>query len=172
MHLCSTLGVCFRFPSTFVAATNDIPGWGKKMSYCIAFSVDGCSDVTRRYVRNPSQHAMPRNKCAEGVLAHIIGEIKALRRRDMDKTERFRLVKEDMQEEEYLRSLIIEAIAYSVSKIVPGTNGGSVKSDRPARPDADAQKAAEQQQERARARNVRRGNQSNQPPQHRDQRQQ
>lgn len=140
------------------------------MSYCIAFSADGCADVTRRYVRNPNQHAMPRNKCAEGVLAHIIGEIKALRRRDMDKTERFRLVKEDMQEEEYLRSLIIEAIAYSVSKIVPGAD--SVKSDRPPRMDPDAQKAAEQQQERVRLRNARRADPNSQPPQKRDQRQQ
>lgn len=142
------------------------------MSYCIAFSADGCADVTRRYVRNPNQHALPRDKCAEGVLAHIIGEIKALRRRDMDKTERFRLVREDMQEEEYLRSLIIEAIAYSVSKIVPGTNGGRVKSDSTPRTDPDAQKAAEQQQERARSRNVHRANPSSQPPRDRDQRQQ
>jgi peptide-N4-(N-acetyl-beta-glucosaminyl)asparagine amidase len=115
---------------------------------------------------------MPRNKCAEGVLAHIIGEIKALRRRDMDKTERFRLVKEDMQEEEYLRSLIIEAIAYSVSKIVPSADGESVKSDRPPRTDPDAQKAAEQQQERARIRAIRRANPSSQPPRDRDQHQQ
>lgn len=140
------------------------------MSYCIAFSADGCADVTRRYVRNPNQHAMPRNKCAEGVLAHIIGEIKALRRRDMDKTERFRLVKEDMQEEEYLRSLIIEAIAYSVSKIGLGATSG--KSDRSQRTDPDAQKATEQQQERVRLRNARRADQSSQSPPNRDQRQQ
>lgn len=147
-------------------------GWNKKMSYCIAFSSDGCADVTRRYVRDPNQHSLPRNKCAEGVLAHIIGEIKALRRRDMDKTERFRLVKEDMQEEEYLRGLIIVAIADSVAKIVPGANGDSQKSDRSARSDPDAQKAAEQQQERVRARNIRRTNPNGQPPRDWDQRQQ
>lgn len=123
-------------------------------------------------MRDPNQHGLPRNKCAEGVLAHIIGEIKALRRRDMDKTERFRLVKEDMQEEEYLRGLIIVAIADSVAKIVPGANGDSQKSDRSARSDPDAQKAAEQQQERVRARNIRRTNPNGQPPRGWDQRQQ
>jgi peptide-N4-(N-acetyl-beta-glucosaminyl)asparagine amidase len=142
------------------------------MSYCIAFSADGCQDVTRRYVRSPNENGLPRNKCAEGVLAHILSEIKALRRRDMDKTERFRLVKEDMQEEEYLRALIIEAIAFNVSRIIP--SGGSEKSDRQvSRNDPDAQKAAEAQlqQERARARDPRQS-QNNHPNQHqRDQHQ-
>jgi peptide-N4-(N-acetyl-beta-glucosaminyl)asparagine amidase len=141
------------------------------MSYCIAFSSDGCQDVTRRYVRSPNENGLPRNKCAEGVLAHILSEIKALRRRDMDKTERFRLVKEDMQEEEYLRGLIIEAIAFNVSRIIP--SGSSEKSDhrQAARIDPDAQKAAESrlQQERARARDPRQT--QNQPHQPRDQHQ-
>lgn len=120
-------------------------GWRKKLAYCIAFSADGCQDVTRRYVRNPTEHALPRNKCSEGVLLHILGEIKAMRRRDMDKKERFRLNAEDMKEDADLRKLIIEALAYNVSRILPGGDG--VKGDGASRSDPDAQKAAELRQE-------------------------
>ncbi|KAF2160422.1 hypothetical protein M409DRAFT_70389 [Zasmidium cellare ATCC 36951] len=130
-------------------------GWGKKLSYCIAFSADGCQDVTRRYVRNPTEHASERNKCSEGVLMHIIQEIKTMRRRDMDKKERFRLNAEDMKEDADLRKIVIEALAYNVSRILPGGDG--VKADRPYRADPDAQKAAEtRQEERNRAREARR----------------
>lgn len=98
---------------------------------------------------------------------HILGEIKSMRRRDMDKMERFRLNAEDMKEDAELRKLIIEALAYNVSRILPGGDGAKGSS----RADADAQKAAEsrQQNERARARDVLRHQQDNQP---RDQRQQ
>ncbi|KAF7191442.1 Protein PNG1 [Pseudocercospora fuligena] len=141
-------------------------GWGKKLSYCIAFSADGAQDVTRRYVRNPAEHGTPRNRCSEGVLLHILGEIRAMRRRDMDKKERFRLNAEDMREDAEFRKNIIEALAYNVSRILPG--GDSEKSDIQ-RTDPDAQKAAESRQaERARQRDARR-NGSNLPP---DQRQQ
>ncbi|CAK4029132.1 Hypothetical predicted protein [Lecanosticta acicola] len=141
-------------------------GWRKKLAYCIAFSADGCQDVTRRYVRNPTEHALPRNRCPEGVLMHILGEIRSMRRRDMDKMERFRLNAEDMKEDAELRKLIIEALAFNVSRILPGGDGAKGSS----RSDADAQKAAESRHtERARARDVLRHQQDNQP---RDQRQQ
>lgn len=86
---------------------------------------------------------------------HILQEIKTMRRRDMDKKERFRLNAEDMKEDADLRKVIIEALAYNVSRILPGGDGN--KSDRPYRADPDAQKAAEtRQEERARAREARR----------------
>lgn len=129
-------------------------GWNKKLSYCIAFSADGCQDVTRRYVRNAEQ-AAPRAKCTEGVLLHILGEIKAMRRRDMDKQERFRLNAEDMKEDADFRKMIIEALAYNVSLILPGGEGeksGGGGRDRTGI-DPDAMKALESgQAERARQR--------------------
>ena len=115
-------------------------GWGKKLSYCIAFSADGCCDVTRRYVRDPAAHALPRNKCPEGALLHIIREINALRRQDMDKKQKFQLNAEDMREDAELRRFVIESLAWSVSRILPG---GGEKGARIGGADVDAQKAAE-----------------------------
>lgn len=112
-------------------------GWNKKLAYCIAFSADGCQDVTRRYVRNPVQHALPRTKCTEGQLIHIVREVRSLRRKDMEKKEKFRLEQEDLREDGEFRKYIIEAVALSISKLHPGSEG---------RLDPDAQKAAEGRQ--------------------------
>lgn len=84
--------------------------WGKKMSYCIAFSTDGCFDVTGRYVRDHSIHGLPREKCPEEVLWHIAREITALRRVDRSDDELQRLRDEDRREEQALRQYIIEAL--------------------------------------------------------------
>lgn len=98
---------------------------------------------------------------------HILGEIRSMRRRDMDKNERFRLNAEDMREDAEFRKYIIESLAYNVSRILPGGDG--VKGDHGPRTHPDAQKAAERrEEERARAREARR-NQRDQPH---DQRQQ
>jgi peptide-N4-(N-acetyl-beta-glucosaminyl)asparagine amidase len=138
MLRCSTLKVrtsCYYS----LTMTDPCTGWRKKLSYVIAFSADGCCDVTRRYVRNPAEQALPRNKCTEGVLQHIIREITNMRRRDMDKKEKFRLNADDMREDAELRKVIIEALAFNVSRILPGGDGGP-------RSDPDAMKAAESRQ--------------------------
>lgn len=114
------------------------------MSYIMAFSADGCADVTRRYVRNPSSHGLPRTKCPEGVLIHIIHEINALRRRDIEKKLRFQLNAEDMKEDAEFRKYIIEALAFDIGRLSPGGDGE--KGRLQARSDPDAQKAAEGRQ--------------------------
>ena len=69
---------------------------------------------------------------------HIIREINALRRNDIDKKQKFQLNAEDMREDAELRKVIIEALAYNVSCILPGGDGEKRRND------PDAQKAAEQ----------------------------
>ena len=64
--------------------------------------------MTRRYVRDASA-ATKRNRCSEGELIHIVREIKAMRRKDTDKKERFDLMAEDAREDEEFRRNVIES---------------------------------------------------------------
>jgi peptide-N4-(N-acetyl-beta-glucosaminyl)asparagine amidase len=67
-----------------------------------------------------------------------------MRRKDTDKKERFDLMSEDAREDEEFRRNVIESLAYTISRILPGgdaTRGTSQRSD------PDAQKAAEARRE-------------------------
>jgi len=47
-------------------------GWGKKLSYILAFSKEEVVDVTPRYILNKVMNKMRRNKVPEDWLARII----------------------------------------------------------------------------------------------------
>lgn len=86
-------------------------GWGKSMVYVIAFSVDGATDITRRYVtRMSSFRENPRKRCSEEVLAYILKEIKTLRRREFSAEYTARLEKEDRREERELNAFVISSL--------------------------------------------------------------
>ncbi|KAK5050781.1 hypothetical protein LTR84_003340 [Exophiala bonariae] len=94
-------------------------GWNRKISYCIAFSNDGATDVTRRYVRN-THYLGPRTRCTEEVLLWIMQEIRKLRRENMDKSVQHQLRREDDREERELQAYVMRSLAHDMINSMPG----------------------------------------------------
>lgn len=98
-------------------------GWGKQMAYCIAFAHDGVTDVTRRYVRNPRLHALPRQKCPEEVLLYILNEIRGKRRDRLNPEDIKRLEKEDRAEDRELQTYVTTTLAGEEKVLAAGGSG-------------------------------------------------
>lgn len=92
----------------------DIIGWGRKLAYCIAFSIDGATDVTRRYVRDRATYGLPRTRTSEEVLFWIILEVRKIRRENLDKARRTQLLREDDREERELQGYIAKRAVQEV----------------------------------------------------------
>jgi peptide-N4-(N-acetyl-beta-glucosaminyl)asparagine amidase len=102
-------------------------GWGKKLTYCIAFSVDGAEDVTRRYVRRP-RYAAERIRSSESELLYIMDEIRDMRHDTLSKDDRMRLSEERLAEQKELRGYVISALvselcSLSLHRLSDGTVG-------------------------------------------------
>ncbi|KZF24184.1 peptide-N4-(N-acetyl-beta-glucosaminyl)asparagine amidase [Xylona heveae TC161] len=104
-------------------------GWGKKIAYCIAFSIDGATDVTRRYLRNPTKNGHERTRAPEEVLIWITNEIRRMRRENLSKEECRRLFKEDEREERELRAYTAQALAMGITNMLPGAPVSRSNSD-------------------------------------------
>lgn len=122
-------------------AANSHLGWGRKLSYCIAFSMDGATDVTRRYVRKPAEYGLSRTRCAEEVLLWIILEIRKIRRGNFEKEVRRRLMGEDEREERELRRFVADAITSEMISSFPGARPA------PQQQGSDVKSVSERQQE-------------------------
>ena len=85
------------------------------MGYAIAFSIDGATDVTRRYVRSATRHGAPRDKAPEEVLLWVIHEIRRMRREKLSKEDLRRRQREDDREERELRSYMVQAITAEIN---------------------------------------------------------
>lgn len=138
--------VCYTllhwFPPRPHSTDAESTGWGWKLSYCIAFSNDGATDVTRRYIRNPATHGAGRNKVPEEVLLWIINEIRRLRREPLSKEDRHRLIREDQREERELRNYVVSALATEIERMIQPASPSTASTagpKLPARPTGTAQ---------------------------------
>ncbi|KEP51002.1 transglutaminase-like protein [Rhizoctonia solani 123E] len=77
-------------------------GWGKKMSYIFAFSVDGASDMSRGYVQNSHEMLQRRRDAPEPALAEELARITAARRRHRSAPDLAQLQREDETERAWL----------------------------------------------------------------------
>ncbi|KAG9005084.1 peptide-N4-(N-acetyl-beta- glucosaminyl)asparagine amidase [Tulasnella sp. JGI-2019a] len=77
-------------------------GWGKKMSYVLAFSVDGAQDVSRGYVQDWQEALTRRLQGSEDGLKQILDDVTRRRRVGRSPSDTEQLEQEDRTESEWL----------------------------------------------------------------------
>ncbi|KAK9454827.1 hypothetical protein V1511DRAFT_369174 [Dipodascopsis uninucleata] len=97
-------------------------GWGKKMSYIIAFSAEGAVDVTSRYVRNTDSQ-IARNKIPESELIFVLQDITKERRQALPALERETLTSEDALERAELASYSMVPTQATTEELRPRETG-------------------------------------------------
>ncbi|KAK9236392.1 hypothetical protein V1525DRAFT_407195 [Lipomyces kononenkoae] len=97
-------------------------GWGKKMSYAIAFSADGATDVSRRYIRTEGGQ-LPRNRIPESELVMTLQAITRERRIALSASEKADLEHEDSAEERELQSYVSQSTPASTAELRPRETG-------------------------------------------------
>ncbi|CAE6431862.1 unnamed protein product [Rhizoctonia solani] len=98
-------------------------GWGKKMSYIFAFSVDGASDMSRGYVQNSNEMLQRRHDAPEPALAEEFAKITAARRRNRAASDLAQLEQEDKTEREWLAAS--DERANAPEKVEPARESGT-----------------------------------------------
>jgi len=77
-------------------------GWGKKMSYILAFSIDGAQDVSRGYVQDWTETMSRRRQGSESDLRKALDDVTRRRRFGLPPSELERLENEDQAEHLWL----------------------------------------------------------------------
>jgi len=77
-------------------------GWGKKMSYVLAFSIDGAQDVSRGYVQDWEETLKRRRQGSEEDLRQVLVEVTTRRRAGFSPSTLEQLEQEDRVERQWL----------------------------------------------------------------------
>ncbi|KAG8940232.1 Peptide-N(4)-(N-acetyl-beta- glucosaminyl)asparagine amidase [Tulasnella sp. 424] len=77
-------------------------GWGKKMSYVLAFAIDGAKDVTRGYVQDWNATLLRRTRGSEEALRQVLEDVTKRRRLGLPPSDTKRLEIEDQAEAKWL----------------------------------------------------------------------
>ncbi|KZW02866.1 hypothetical protein EXIGLDRAFT_813283 [Exidia glandulosa HHB12029] len=96
-------------------------GWGKKMSYVLAFSTDGVRDVSRAYIQDWDGALQRRTRIPEAELTRALEAVTARRRFGRAPDELARLEAEDVAEAEWLRTAAAQSNAENLEGRQSGT---------------------------------------------------
>lgn len=108
------------FDEPFIYSVN----WNKKMSYCIAYSKDGVSDVSKRYI---IKNVLPRNLIKEDDLLFVCNFITDQLRKNLDDNEIYELFCRDERERfEFIPDKVDKEIGSNTNGM-KGRQSGSIE---------------------------------------------